>query len=404
MAAALVFDRVTKDYRGSKRYRALRDDLAAILPGRRGPRSVVRALDDVTLEIEEGESFGLIGPNGAGKTTALKLATRITYPTTGRIRVRGRVGALIEVGAGLHPELTGRENIGLYGRILGFSGADIARRYDEIVEFAGIGDAIDQPVKQYSSGMTLRLGFSLAIHLEPDVLLVDEALAVGDSSFHFRCVERMRQVVTGGGTLVLVSHDLGAVESVCRRAVLIDHGRIAADGDSREVVQTYLRLVDEGRLTNPGSVAAGDEFELVRVSVHDPDGAEVDEVRADGPVTVRLHYRVSRPIPRPSFSVGIGDGRRAPFGGASMLVDGAMDGTIEGEGHVDCTFEHLPLHPQTYELWCGARGESGFGNLMMFQRVRTFRVEGGAGEGPASNWGKRLPVRIPHRWSTNGSG
>jgi homopolymeric O-antigen transport system ATP-binding protein len=402
--AALVFDRVTKEYRGANTYRALRDDVSALLRLRREPRPVVRALDDVSLEIGEGESFGLIGPNGAGKTTALKLATRITYPTRGQVRVRGRVGALIEVGTGLHPELTGRENIGLYGRILGFSGAEIARRFDEVVEFAGIGAAIDQPVKQYSSGMTLRLGFSLAAHLEPDVLLVDEALSIGDSSFHFRCAEKMRDIVGGGGTLVLVSHDMGAIEALCERAVLIDHGRIAIDGDAEEVVAGYMRLVGEGRLTRSGSTAEGDDFELVRISVHDASGAEVDVVRLDEPVTVRVHYRVPRPIPRPSFSIGIGDGRAQPLGGASMLVDGPLDLTIEGEGHVDCTFEELPLHPQVYELWCGVRGEAGFGNLLMFQRVRTLRVEGAAGDGPASSWGARVPVRIRHSWSANGRG
>src|SRR5205085_12062387 len=184
MTDAVVFEHVSKHFRGGHAYRALRDDIVGAL-GRvvgikRGPQQVVRALDDVSLEIPEGQSFALLGPNGAGKTTALKLASRISYPTSGRIRVRGRVGALIEVGTGMHPELTGRENVDLYGRILGLSRRDIRRRFDEIVEFADVGGALEQPVKQFSSGMQLRLGFALAAHLEPDVLLVDEAIAGGD--------------------------------------------------------------------------------------------------------------------------------------------------------------------------------------------------------------------------------
>src|SRR5437762_1133558 len=178
MPAALTFDRVSKEFRGSSRYVSLRDELATaarrLTRASREARSIVRALDDLSFEIPEGESFALIGPNGAGKTTALKIATRIMYPTRGAIRVRGRVGALIEVGTGMHPELTGRENVELYGRILGLSRRDIRRRFDEIVEFADVGGALEQPVKQFSSGMQLRLGFALAAHLEPDVLLVDE--------------------------------------------------------------------------------------------------------------------------------------------------------------------------------------------------------------------------------------
>src|SRR5213078_4708689 len=162
----------------------------------------------------------------------------------GVVRVRGRVGALIEVGTGLHWELTGRENTQLYGRILGLSGRDIDRRFDEIVEFAGIGSAIDQPVKQYSSGMQLRLGFSVAAHVEPDILLVDEAIAVGDAGFQYRCVERMGELVREGRTLVFVSHNMSAIESLCERAVLLDHGRIVDDGPARDVVREYLRAVE----------------------------------------------------------------------------------------------------------------------------------------------------------------
>src|SRR5436190_11948129 len=233
MSTAIAFDRVSKHYRGAESYIALRDDLAKVARRvlRRGGRErpVIRALEDVSFTIEEGSSVAVIGLNGAGKTTALKIMTRITYPTAGVVRVRGRVGALLEVGTGMHPELTGRENVALYGRILGLSGQQIAARYEEIVNFAAIGRAIDQPVKQYSSGMQLRLGFAVAAHLEPDVLLVDEAISVGDAGFQYQCVERMSSLVREGRTLVFVSHDMSAIETLCRRAVMLKDGRIAKD-------------------------------------------------------------------------------------------------------------------------------------------------------------------------------
>ena len=243
MATAISFDDVTKRYRGGREYRSLRDDLSAVVR-RRPPRDVVTAVDHLSLEIAEGESFAIIGHNGAGKTTALKLVTRIAFPTEGRIRVRGRVGALIEVGTGMHPELTGRENVMLYGRILGLSRNDVRRRFDEIVEFAGIGPALEQPVKQFSSGMQLRLGFALAAHLEPDVLVVDEAIAVGDAAFQYRCVERMGELVRSGRTLVFVSHDMSAVEALCKRAVILERCGLSAQSLARSIVEDVTALDD----------------------------------------------------------------------------------------------------------------------------------------------------------------
>ena len=258
MSTALEFDHVSKVY-DSHYYRTLRDAVVAAsgrLVGRRAESPLVeRALEQVTFTIEEGESVALIGRNGAGKTTALKLATRILFPTSGVIRVRGRVSALIEVGTGLHPELTGRENVQLFGRILGFKPNEIAARFDEIVSFSGVERSLEIPVKYYSSGMQLRLGFSLAAHLEPDILMVDEAIAVGDAGFQYRCVERMREVVQSGRTLVFVSHDLGAVEAPRRPRDLARSGegrrrRPTARGDPRLPrggrVRTYIRPQSRG--------------------------------------------------------------------------------------------------------------------------------------------------------------
>src|SRR4249920_3633634 len=243
MAHAVRFEKVTKRYpRGwtageEPRYASLRHDLASVgkrlssrARGRPARETGALALKDVSFEIEEGESFAIIGPNGAGKSTTLKLISRISYPTSGRISIRGRVAALMEVGSGVHPELTGRENIWLYGQILGMTKADIRRRFDEIVEFSDLARAVDTPVKFFSSGMQLRLGFSIAVHLDPDIFVVDEALAVGDASFQVKCIQRMSSLVASGRTLLFVSHSLAVVRDLCPRGILLQRGRLTDIG------------------------------------------------------------------------------------------------------------------------------------------------------------------------------
>jgi lipopolysaccharide transport system ATP-binding protein len=202
------------------------------------------ALADVSFQVGEGEAVGIIGPNGSGKSTTLKLISRVTNPWSGTVRTRGRIGSLIEIKSGIHPELTGRENVFLYGTILGLSRKDIRAKFDEIVDFAELGRFIDTPVKRYSSGMEVRLGFSVAVHLEPDILLIDEVLAVGDESFQRRCLKRMDQLRKDGQTLVFVSHVLEDVQRLCHRIVYLDRGMVKADGPARQVVKQYLADVD----------------------------------------------------------------------------------------------------------------------------------------------------------------
>ncbi|MDQ3822494.1 MAG: polysaccharide ABC transporter ATP-binding protein [Actinomycetota bacterium] len=410
MTSAIEFHGVSKHYRGARKaYRMARDDLVRFLTGRRGPDDAVRALEDVTFEVPEGEALGLVGANGAGKTTLLKLACRITYPTRGRIRVRGRVGALIEVGTGMHPELTGRENVALYGRILGLSRNDVRRRFDQIVEFADIGAALDRPLKQFSSGMQLRLGFSLAAHLEPDVLLVDEAIAVGDAGFQYRCVERISTLVREGRTLVFVSHNMSAVEALCTRSVLVSHGRLVRDGPTRDVIREYLHGVEEELLASGPSRAPqfGEELELLGVTLLDEGGREVDAVQAGGSLTVRLSLRASRPVRRPVFELGIADGRIGPLAMASMLVDGAAPEELRGDCTVECTFRDLPLMPRVYELWGGVMGEAGFGDVLRWQRLRLFRVEGEVtqpGLAALSETLTNAPVQVGYSWDVHGNG
>ncbi len=246
--AAVVFDGVWKKFRRGERHDSLRDVVPSLVRralGRNRPTEIDEqhefwAVKDVSFEVKQGEALGIIGPNGAGKSTTLKLLTRILRPTRGTCHVRGRVGALIEVAAGFHPDLTGRENIFLQGAIMGMKGVDIRRRIDEIVEFSGVGPFIDTPVKRYSSGMQARLGFSVAAHLDPDVLFIDEVLSVGDMSFQAKCLERMHEHVRAGVTLVFVSHNLQAVASLCKRAIVCAKGALLYDGRVDEAMTVYM--------------------------------------------------------------------------------------------------------------------------------------------------------------------
>jgi len=265
--APIVFDNVSKKFRRGERHDSLRDLVPALLRGalRRRSADVLEsdefwALRDVSFEVQPGEALGIIGSNGAGKSTTLKVLNRILKPTRGHASVRGRVGALIEVAAGFHPDLTGRENVFLQGAIMGMSRADIAARFDQIVEFAEIPEFIDTPVKRYSSGMNARLGFSIAAHLQPDVLIIDEVLSVGDMRFQEKCVRRMEEFLRQGTAIAFVSHNLSAVRQLCSRALMLKRGAIAAFGPAEEVIADYGRAQLERTVSSNDPVDIDFEF------------------------------------------------------------------------------------------------------------------------------------------------
>jgi ABC-type polysaccharide/polyol phosphate transport system ATPase subunit len=257
MAPAVAFHHVSKKFRRGERHDSLRDLIPSLLRLRRrraedlGPQEFW-ALRDVSFEVHRGEALGIIGPNGAGKSTSLKVLTRILKPTSGERIVRGRVGALIEVAAGFHPDLTGRENVFLQGAIMGMTKAETIQRFDEIVAFAGVDDFIDTPVKRYSSGMNARLGFSIAAHLRPDALIIDEVLSVGDMSFQQRCYDRMLEFKRQGIAIVMVSHNLQAVSTLCDKAVYLK-GEVRASGPTADVLAAYVRAQDPPKTTADAS-------------------------------------------------------------------------------------------------------------------------------------------------------
>jgi len=252
----------------------------------------------MSLDVREGEVLGIIGRNGAGKTTLLKILSRITYPTQGMVQLRGRVGSLLEVGTGFHPELTGRENIFLNGAILGMRRAEIRRKFEPIVEFSEMERFLDTPVKRYSSGMYIRLAFAVAAHLEPDILIVDEVLAVGDAAFQAKCIGRMNDVAQEGRTVLFVSHNMNAIAKLCTRVCWIDGGRVALDGAPTDVVAQYLSsaLSADAVWSADRGPDEAREMSLVAAEVRDAAGRQTAAIRFDQPFRVDVSYRVEVPI------------------------------------------------------------------------------------------------------------
>jgi lipopolysaccharide transport system ATP-binding protein len=371
---ALLVEGLGKKYRiGERReaYKTLRDGVATAaegsfrrlghLFGRNGSIPVPTATDywalrDVSFEVKHGEVVGIIGKNGAGKSTLLKILSRITEPTEGRARVFGRVGCLLEVGTGFHPELTGRENIYMNGAILGMTKADIDRKFDEIVAFAEIDTYLDTPVKRYSTGMQLRLGFAVAAHMEPEILIVDEVLAVGDAAFQKKCMGKMGDVAHGGRTVLFVSHNLAAVQHLCSKAVLLAGGQIAAIGPTPAVVQQYLSPRDPRqpvRLRNnvlyEADLRTDLDCQIVRIAMLDDSGLPLETLHTWDYVKFRIEYRAQTRTSSASldFQITSTDGIRVIW--CSTQPDSNIPMDIEpGFNYVDCIFPEWPLSAGTY--------------------------------------------------------
>jgi len=312
------------------------------------------AVRDVSFEVQRGEVVGIIGHNGAGKSTVLKLLSNITAPTAGEITIHGHLSALIEVGSGFHPELSGRENVFLSGSILGMRRAEIAAKLDSIVEFAELADFIDTPVKRYSSGMYVRLGFAIAAHLDPDILLLDEVLAVGDARFQAKCLDRIDELRRAGRTIVFISHDLSAVARLCSRVLLMSHGQVVASGTPTDVIAEYANASTMSSSSLTASAASKNctgEASLTSVTVHKADGTETAVLRTGEPFTARIGYAAGRRITNAAFVLFLNseDGDLA----CQLTAEGSDTNPLDiqpGSGIVEFSCAELGLRPGIYQI------------------------------------------------------
>ncbi len=400
-------DHLAKRYRlgqGSERYATIRTALSDTLgrPLRRGERTArepehVWALRDVSFEIRAGELVGIIGRNGVGKTTLLKILSRITEPTKGWAEVEGRVGSLLEVGTGIHPELTGRENIYLAGAVLGMRRAEIKRRYDEIVAFAEVEDFLDTPMKRYSSGMYVRLAFAVAAHLSPDILLVDEVLAVGDAAFQRKCIGKMSDVADEGRTVLFVSHNMAIVQSLCRRGIFIDDGLVAYEGGIVDAIATYLRTLEDASTIELGSRTdrrGRGRIRLERLRV-DGDGSGI--VGAGRPISFR--FELSDVTPGTACFFTIYNHLGQPVAHFTSAIAGEGDEHGAGGLTFVCELDELPLVPGRYWVTVGVQADGEVQDHI--EAASVFHVEQGVVSGrPVARDPGYGSVALRHRWTT----
>jgi ABC-type polysaccharide/polyol phosphate transport system ATPase subunit len=363
---AIQLDNVTKNYR-TGRSRTLVDLVASNLDRLRGKNddvhsaargrisSTIWALRDVSIDIPVGAGLGVIGRNGAGKTTLLKLISRVTWPTSGAVRVGGHVVSLIELGAGFHPELTGRENVYLGGGLFGLTRLEIDRQFDAIVHFADVERLIDTPMKRYSSGLYARLGFAVAIYSRPDIVLVDEVLAVGDAAFRRRALEALRRLIAEGKTVLFISHDMWNVRRLCSEILWMEEGRVRAYGPAGEIAERYMNEINIEALANQSvnlqSHRGGTgEIRYSSVELVDAGGQPATAIAAGGTLVVRAAYRAERAVERPVFQLAIIDVDSGLVITTATSNASSTPARVEGEGFVECRFANLPLRPRQYVL------------------------------------------------------
>jgi ABC-type polysaccharide/polyol phosphate transport system ATPase subunit len=394
MSACISFEGVCKRYRiGGAHYRTLREDLsraAAALTGAARklagakaqtgpPREPFYALRDLSFQIQQGERVGIIGPNGAGKTTALRLMGRITAPTSGIVRVRGKVGALIAVGAGIHPELSGRENVFLYGSIMGLKRREIQAKFDEIVAFAGISEFLDTPMKYYSSGMRVRLGFSVAVHTDPDIMLIDEVMAVGDVDFQRRGLDKITSLGDAGCTIIYVSHELNSVVHTCQRAICLHHGRVLYDGGAQEAVNHYLDVMREAEgglgATPTGQGVRWGSFQAsIEVRLFDGRGRPLETLGWGEPMVIEIHYRAPQAIPAPEFGLDVKRNDGLVMFNSIATWNGLRLEQVQGEGLVRAVIEHVYLAPGTYTVSAFIGDKTGLSYYDLHVNAYPFKV------------------------------
>jgi lipopolysaccharide transport system ATP-binding protein len=358
----------------------------------KGNSEYVWSLKNINFEVKQGEVLGIIGKNGAGKSTLLKILSRVTTPTTGKISVHGRMASLLEVGTGFHPELTGRENVFLNGAIMGMSKAEILSKFDEIVDFSGVERYIDTPVKRYSSGMHVRLGFAVAAHLEPEILVVDEVLAVGDAEFQKKCLGKMKSVSGEGRTVLFVSHNMGAVKTLCDRGLLLENGNITFDGSIDETVNRYLRINQSGdqtgrvELTKKG-LGSGEAL-IKKIEMINHEGAVSETVLYKEPIRIRLNLNSVIDKPQIAIDIKISD----KFGQNIFYVQNIQDNVdlsmVKQENNYFIEVENI-LFPGSYLMSIGVHDLNSNLTIDLHENILMFNIEKAAllsDESYTNNW------------------
>jgi lipopolysaccharide transport system ATP-binding protein len=365
------------------------------------PKRTFWALQDATFDVRRGENVGIIGLNGAGKSTLLKILSRITTPTAGRAQIRGRVGALLEVGTGFHGELTGRENVFLYGAILGMTVQEIASKFDQIIEFAGVSEFIDTPVKRYSSGMYVRLAFAVAAHLEPEILLVDEVLAVGDASFQRKSLGKMGEIAREGRTVVFVSHNLAIIQALCHRAVLLQRGEVVADGAVGGTIDTYLRALESAASANLLERAdrdsrGWDEVLVTDLEIRDVSGTHPDVVVGGRPATIAVN--VTDVLPGMQCRLTIVNALGQPVATLDSELSSPSDLRDPSVGpRLECELAAVPLLPGRYRIDVLLKGRNQIQDGLI--AAAFFDVEPGVlAERPMPVSGSDGDVVLEHTW------
>lgn len=402
---AIVVDGVSKQFR---LYRERAGSIKEMITNRNfGRFDEFWALQDVSFEVPQGSVYGLVGHNGSGKSSLLRLIAGIQRPTSGRITTRGRISALLELGAGFHPDLSGRENIYLNAAILGITRRETDRIIDDIIDFSGLSEFIDSPVRHYSSGMYVRLGFAVAVHVDPQILIVDEVIAVGDEEFQRRCFEHLHKLRGEGVTILFVSHGLGMVRGMCDRAAWLEHGVLRLEGNAGDVVNAYLAEVNEAELarlneadaraaeaaraarlvveaeaasdaersSDDGVVPSSRPIALGEIEFLNDAGEVVPAVRSRDALTVRMHYRCERPLPAPLFSFSVENEATVYVANPGMRKLDRTEGTIEGEGYVDYRIDPLMLSEGLYRISVAIHDSRSATCFDKLTHVRTLRVQ-----------------------------
>jgi ABC-type polysaccharide/polyol phosphate transport system ATPase subunit len=363
----IVVDRVWKRFRADRRRRQLREELERVINRFRGnDRGWRWALRDISLELEPGASLGLFGINGSGKTTILRMMAGVMYPYAGRVELSGKIGALIDLKAGLHPDLSGKENVYITGALLGFRRKEIARRFDEIVAFAELEDAITRQVKFFSSGMQLRLGFAIAAFMDPDILLVDEVLGVGDAAFQQKCLDRTRDMIASGATLVFVSHHLESIEGLCRQGAWLDGGVIQSIGPIREVLGSYRRSIEENEAKAGAQARNSGPARLVKTEIVGPQG---NGCRTGEPLEIRTIIETDE-VRKGDMYIGISEGPGTPIFVLTQNVS-----LSPGETETRCRISEVPLPRGRFYAWMGIVDGSGQ-EILRWQPAAPFDVAG----------------------------